>query len=170
MPLDSSKVHLIQKNRATHTTMRVVTNTDITYGTILCCRCIILLNFLVNSLNIINPTKKWTLLFFFFWAGRLFEINVFDVLVIILTKSKQHNQAIYKYRTVRNLYQQRQTKIMMNSIVNDHVSDENNGSAVANKELRFRRMPLSRHQDNIVRSSSNLSEKVSTVIKLFQKI
>lgn len=60
---------------------------------------------------------------------------------------------------------------MMNSIVNDHVSDENNGSAVANKELRFRRMPLSRHQDNIVRSSSsNLSEKVSTVIKLFQKI
>ena len=98
------------------------------------------------------------------------KINVFDVLVIILTKSKQHNQAIYKYRTVRNLYQQRQTKIMMNSIVNDHVSDENNGSAVANKELRFRRMPLSRHQDNIVRSSSNLSEKVSTVIKLFQKI
>ena len=85
-------------------------------------------------------------------------------------KTTQSSNRQVLYRTVRNLFQQRQTKIMMNSIVNDHVSDENNGSAVANKELRFRRMPLSRHQDNIVRSSSNLSEKVSTVIKLFQKI
>jgi hypothetical protein len=49
----------------------------------------------------------------------------------------------------------------MNSIVNDLVSDENNGNAVANKGSKFRRMPLSRHQDNIVRSSSNLCEKVS---------
>jgi hypothetical protein len=49
----------------------------------------------------------------------------------------------------------------MNSIVNHHISDENNGNALASKGSNFRRMPLSRHQDNIVRSSSNLSEKVS---------
>lgn len=44
----------------------------------------------------------------------------------------------------------------MNSAAHDPILDESSDSDVVNKVSKFRRLPLSRRQDNIIRAKENL--------------